>query len=640
MNKLIRFFGKLHNNWYARSTASAAYVFYALQSWEFMLTRRGIEDEGLYLVKGFLFATGQYQPYQDNGPWTNQMPLSFIIPGYIEKWFGPGFREGRYFFFILGLLSVIGFWIAAKRLGGEWWAAFAVGAVALNPYWIKIHSVALSYGLITFFGVWMLVFIAGENRKIWELCVASFFAGLMFMTRVNLAPLLFLLILYTWWQFGKKAALWTGLSGLAVVALIHAIYWPNILRMWAYWLPEKYFPLIQPWRSPTLQRFFYIDRDPFFPISAWIKDLRNDNWTIIRAFWTGIRLHIIPIMGAITPILLWPKFHKKNIYRIRLITFLSLSYLFLLAIHAWAAFTARSCIYWCFGNHLYFFYIFGIALIIISAPLWRKTLSWWQTAIVAIFVLLLFTGIGYGVPDQTANLLEKLPIPQLSGGIFNISFIKSWAYFMRELNWERSTTLRFFPAVFGLLIGLLFLFPLMTILNKVIFSGGWNQWGRNTMISLLAIFLVVSPAKVFSGQNGAWDCGGNVLSGYEAVGADLQKSIEPGSNLYLAIYNYVHLFYLTDIQFHPAQMDPSNFISESDVSSEQLLKFGFWDEDLKEKWLSEADYILVEGRWYPNEFQQRVESGEFEIYHITPATEICRGDGSRIIVLVHSTKNQ
>ncbi len=38
-------------------------------------------DEGLYLYKGLLFVSGRYQPFQDYGPLTNQMPFAFLIPG-------------------------------------------------------------------------------------------------------------------------------------------------------------------------------------------------------------------------------------------------------------------------------------------------------------------------------------------------------------------------------------------------------------------------------------------------------------------------------------------------------------------------------------------------------------------------------
>ena len=38
-------------------------------------------DEAAYAIKGLWFATGKFTPYQEYGPWTNHMPLSFLIPG-------------------------------------------------------------------------------------------------------------------------------------------------------------------------------------------------------------------------------------------------------------------------------------------------------------------------------------------------------------------------------------------------------------------------------------------------------------------------------------------------------------------------------------------------------------------------------
>ena len=50
-------------------------------------------DEGTYLFKGYYFARGDYQLFHDYGFWTNKAPLAFLIPGYIQLWFGPGLRE-------------------------------------------------------------------------------------------------------------------------------------------------------------------------------------------------------------------------------------------------------------------------------------------------------------------------------------------------------------------------------------------------------------------------------------------------------------------------------------------------------------------------------------------------------------------
>ena len=50
-------------------------------------------DEGLYFEKGYLFAQGKYEPFEDYGPLTNHMPLSFMIPGWAQNIFGAGLRK-------------------------------------------------------------------------------------------------------------------------------------------------------------------------------------------------------------------------------------------------------------------------------------------------------------------------------------------------------------------------------------------------------------------------------------------------------------------------------------------------------------------------------------------------------------------
>src|ERR1041384_1536044 len=106
-------------------------VFYLAQSWYFANSLDSIGDEGSYLYNGYTFARGDYVPFQEYTFWTNKAPLSFLIPGYIQLWFGPGLRVARYFAMLLGILTLMGVWITARRLGGKIWAAAAVWVFAL-----------------------------------------------------------------------------------------------------------------------------------------------------------------------------------------------------------------------------------------------------------------------------------------------------------------------------------------------------------------------------------------------------------------------------------------------------------------------------------------------------------------------------
>src|SRR5512147_1138463 len=84
-------------SWLPAVLTIAGFLAYILRAVEIARTKTSFLDEGLYLYKGYLFANGSQTPFTDYGLWTNHAILSFLIPGYIQKWFGPGLETGRYF---------------------------------------------------------------------------------------------------------------------------------------------------------------------------------------------------------------------------------------------------------------------------------------------------------------------------------------------------------------------------------------------------------------------------------------------------------------------------------------------------------------------------------------------------------------
>ena len=228
-------------------------------------------DESGYLFKGYLFASGQYQPFADYAPWTNHMPLAFLIPGYLQYWFGPGMAAARVSAVVIGGLSLVGLWLAAYRLGGVWWGTGVVWVIALNSGWVKVFSQVYSQGLVCLFFAWMLFFAVGEKRKRWELCLAAFLAGLAGMTRINVLPVLFLYIIYLVWQSGWKTAAWAAICGLLPVVGLHLLYWPGVLKIWAYWLPTAIFPAVAEYRSPW-REVFLPPEFSWWELSVWWGD--------------------------------------------------------------------------------------------------------------------------------------------------------------------------------------------------------------------------------------------------------------------------------------------------------------------------------------------------------------------------------
>jgi len=57
-----------------------------------------------------------------------------------------------------------------------------------------------------------------------------------------------------------------------------------------------------------------------------------------------------------------------------------------------------------------------------------------------------------------------------------------------------------------------------------------------------------------------------------------------------------------------------------------LHRLGFWNEELANEWSAEADYILIEKRYYENWLKEYVNAGEFDELEMTPHTAYCRQD--------------
>jgi hypothetical protein len=116
----------------------------------------------------------------------------------------------------------------------------------------------------------------------------------MFMTRINMAFVLPLLVIYVLWQHGARAAGVAILCGGLVVGIGHALYWPNILRLWAYWLPESLTPFLNAYRLTAEAGIRFWDPD---------ISLANRVVSLFHSF----RFQFIPLIGIIGSWLLWPK---------------------------------------------------------------------------------------------------------------------------------------------------------------------------------------------------------------------------------------------------------------------------------------------------------------------------------------------
>lgn len=600
----------------AEALALAGGLLFYFQLMHFARIQVSILDEGLYLVKGYLFATGKYIPYQVDGPWTKHTPLSYLIPGWIEAIFGGSLHTGRYLSVVLGLLILLGLWVIAKRLGGRWWAAAMVWIVAVSPAFANGYSMAVSQVLIACVLTWSMVLALDEKAPVWRLILASVLASLLILIRVNLAPVLPLLLMYIFWQFGKRPGLWATLAGAATLIVGHAIYWPGILHAWAIWIPRAIAPFLDPWRIDQLGVEIW---DPNIGVQGRLDSL-----------WDGIRFNFVPILALIVfGILIVQRKYWKNFFHYRAAVFLTVLSAVLLLAHAWAALLKSYCVY-CFAGYLEFFTPVTLLLILLVYESWKAGPTKWYSLFVLSILPILYGGVGYGASRVIGPWLIELPIPRVSSGRLQAGAVPLWGLLQNGLGLDYKTSRWLIPTLTGVAIALLFI-----VLIWVIYRSKWLAKLRPANFGLflagaaIVTGFILTPSSILTGSEemytptGEKACQGDVLTAMEEAGAHLARYIPPGALVYWqGSLSAVPLLAIPEARIFPAQLnDGYTYRIGGDTAA--LRKFGLWNDILKEQWRQEADYIILLARSYDEDWKTFLESGAFDELPPSPRTDPC-----------------
>jgi hypothetical protein len=603
--------------WLAYLTAFLGGFAYLAQALLYAHTILSETDEGAYLYQGYLLATGVYHPYQANGPWFYTTPLSYLILGRIQAWFGPGLRTGRYFAIFVSMLMLLGIWIAARRLGGKWWAAAAVWVIALNPAQIKIYTLAESQVLVACMLAWVLALVLGEERSLWQVAASSFLAGLILLTRHNMAPILPIVLVYIFWQHGKKFGLWALLFGLLPVVVVHCIYWPDILAIWAPWLPAKLTPFLNSFRPPQ-------------DGSATLKPLSN----VLRllAFAQGFRFNFLAMVGSLAFLILWQRPSRwKNLANARASLFLASLFFTLLAFHGWATLFNNFCVF-CFAPYTMNFSMTVPLLVISSREVWVKQVSKLNQLILLLVLLLLSAGIGYTSSlrydsEDLGAWLLNIRVPRLKDFFTTWRFlpgdVELWRVIANKFGLEYAASHWLVPTIAGFIVGLVLL-----AISIVIWHAYARKRGFAVMSFSMLIFLfagtILSPTPVLGGGYTKYDCQGDIIHAYEQTGHYLAELLPPGSKVYWeGGTSIVPLLYTPGIRILPGQIYGFwSFSPDKDV--ERVLKYGLWNEGIANQWRNEADFILVEANRYDVKWDEFFLSGhQFEELKPSPQPIPC-----------------
>lgn len=592
-------------SWLPYALALLAGVLYFFNAHHLAHTTTSFLDEGLYVYKGWLFATDIYQPFQEYGVWTNHMPLSFLIPGYVQKWFGAGLRTARYFMIFLGLLSQLGLWIVVRRWSNLWWATGAVLFFALNTASIKLYTLAISQGIIACMFMWTLVFTLDRKPRLWRIFAGTALAGLMISTRLNMSFVLPLVLLYIFWQFGFKKGLYATGVGILSVLVVQAFFYPGIMSFWGSWLPKSLTPFLDAFRTPPMGTSAAVE-------SAETLSL----YRIALYVFLTLRLHFVSFFGAIATWLLFPSLKEVRLTdRMKAAVFLSVLLVMLLGAHIQNTFSNDRCVS-CILLYAVYFDFLGLILLPLAFPFLKKELSKGRVVIIFTVLVITIVGLGFSAYEDVSLDFANLVIPLIRdlyvwSALLHVTQIKALVLFR----------IVYLSLIVGLILtAFLSFFWLLARLKP----GRKKNFGFLAVSFLLIFGFILTPTKILGKGNDFFNCEGyDVIARYEKEGEYLRNIIPAGSTVYWSGRLDAVFLYLPDVIIYPPQLNHVHSLREGGDPA-LLLRYGLWNNALAMQWLEEADYILSEiGE--TQEFEKvAFESSDYVQLGATGSLEKCR----------------
>lgn len=568
-------------------------------------------DEGTYLMKGLLFMRGDYQPFEEYGPWTNKMPLAFYIPGAAQFVFGPGLRTGRYFSIFLALLMVLGMWLLARRLGGRWMAAAVVWVLAASSANILFYIWAISQVIVVCMLTWVFVLTLGNDRPLWQTTLGAVLAVLIVLTRQNMLPVIPFILLYIFWQHGWKAGGYAALASSIVFIAVHIAYWPAIWSIWRPWLPD----FIRGWITTGRIRG---------DLGQAIWNPQFTTFSRFYVFWEGIRFNFFALWGALVSWILWPRRSAwKSDAHFKIAVLLSALLIVMVAAHYWAAAFRDFCLF-CYSGYLAFFAPVGILLVVVSFASWMRNPGIFRQALAAVAVVVHATGIAFGAYDQIDDPILNLPIPRVTNMRILPGFTQLWRSLSNKFDVPFETLQQVLPTLAGFAFGL-FLLGVVAIVAVRLRKKRAISFGYTALVVFFILGALLTPTPLFAGDRLNTFCGWDVIASHEAVGEQLAQHVPPGSLVYWQNdISPLPLLYIPDVRVFPAQLNHwYSFRKGGDP--DLLVRHAFWNRELQQRWLLEADYALVADAY----IQGLLERGLINENHIkistTPLTVPCQG---------------
>jgi hypothetical protein len=199
-------------------------------------------------------------------------------------------------------------------------------------------------------------------------------------------------------------------------------------------------------------------------------------------------------------------------------------------------------------------------------------------------------------------------------------FVTWWDILSNGFHLNTHEAKRSASGIFGLLCGIVLLFLCYVCWRWVRHNFRAMSFGGFYVLTALVFGSIFSP--LLSYKAGQPDCDSNVIAANEEVGAHLRSIIPQGSIVYWnGGLSTAPLLYLPGVEIFPAQINNGySFVSHGDT--DELFKFGLWNEEMDAEWRATADFFILEEARYAG-WKDFLNPEEFDEYARTPRGTSC-----------------
>ncbi len=344
-------------------------------------------------------------------------------------------------------------------------------------------------------------------------------------------------------------------------------------------------------------------------------------------------MHLLSALGLISFWLVF-QFNSKNReaktdFKIGL--FLSVLYLTLMTMHIWASLGLEYCPF-CLENYFAFFHLAGLLLFILMGKYALRMTSSFRGG--ALVLILIVVPIVFGV-TLDSNLSESLletQVPRMSNlrmepGTISLLYTIESKFNLMGDEIITLTSLLLNAVMIGFALVFLY-YAVMVVCYRDRFIK------RNYLGVFLGVFIGIELALatiVFGNTYRYYDCGKDIITAQEKVGRYLAERIPSDSLVYWGVgRSPVPLLYLSNVITFPPQLN-GDYTLRGGGDSDELLRFGYWNEQLAINWLASADYIMVEKRNYSSTVAEFLDPSHYDEFEPTSPTNPCREDSSILV---------